>query len=1196
MNKIRSNHRFCEVLFCICLLFLLPSVSLFAQTQRISVNLNNVTLEQAISEIELKSGYNFLYNTSLVSPKEVVSVTKNNATLRDILSEMLQNTEISFQIVDKQIILTPKGLKQETTTDQTEGNTSPISSSSSVSSSSGRENPQEFSISGIIVDNNNEPLPGAVVSVKDNAGKYAMTDNAGQFNLKDISPNATIVVTFIGFETQEVAANGRAVINVRLEEESGETLEVAVVTGYQTLSRDRVTGSFGTITATALENKLQPDLKSILEGQVSGLTIDKDGKLEIRGLSTFTASSSPLIVVDGFPIDATMNDDYFSDKDGTFDLINPENIESVTVLKDGVAASIYGSRAANGVIVVTTNKGAKGKPVVSYRGTFGVSQKPDLHTLNRSSSTDYIDAEIDFFNINPNNAAFRQTANTNLSRVLYLLREVRDGNISQSAADGEINQLRNVDFLAELEKHVFRPKLSHQHNVSISGGNDVQTYNIAANYMRTREDMIHSNNDRFTLDARNEWKLNKYVTASASINLARTTSESPIQKIKELTDFFYNLDFQPYTRIKDENGNNAAIWGQSTFLLSEYDQYDNMKDTEYFLLNDLDKQTVKTNDFQSRVTAQLRVNILEGLTGEVGGNWQRGSYKYSQVYDSDSYYLKKLYNNTVSKTDPANHYIPNGSMVDERRNINDSWTFRAQLNYNRGFKDNKHRINLLAGNEIRRSTFDNNTYATRFGYNSKAGSFIPVNIKDLQSNAYRSDMLVSTSLTSIVNAGSYALRDNRFVSWYGNGSYEFDSKYIISGSIRLDLTNFFGTDSKYRYKPLWSVGGTWKLSEESFFDIPIVNRLNIRGSYGINGNISLNEGPFMILSVGSYDPTTEGVSYGISSPPNNQLRWEKTQITNAGLDLAMLNNRINLSFDYYYKYTTDVLAPYSLDATKGFSSVNMNVGSIRNQGIEIMLSSKIIQSGKFEWNASYLTSFNQSKVLTYEVNRLYDSQYATATPINVEGYPVLGLWGYHSAHTDNMGRSMIYNAKGEIISIDDATTDDVFYMGSSRPKWDMSLTNKLSYGNWDLSFMFIAKLGHVYRSSAFYGYNFQNVHVKDRWRGPEDTGKTHYPGLWAGSRSTFFLDAFVEKASYAKLRDITLSYTIDKKFTDKLGIGSAKVYIQGRNLFIIKGKNTDIDPETLEYNYTGSAGTNTEQQYNGLPVPRELYVGLQLSF
>ncbi len=1023
--------------------------------------------------------------------------------------------------------------------------------------------------------------------------------------------NATLTISFMGYQSLDYPLEGRTAVQVSLTPEVMK-LDDVIITGYQTLNRERATGSFGTITGKNMESKLQPNLSSALEGQVAGLTVDQFNRIEIRGVSTFAASSTPLIVIDGFPVDMSVDNNYYKYRTGTLENINPDNIENITVLKDGVAASIYGSRAANGVVVITTKTGQQGKPRVSYKGVFSITPKPNLDNLNRASASDYIDAEIDMFNLNPNNSIYNTNGTGILTKVSYLLKQMNLGLLPAAEGNAEINRLRNVSFLDQVEEHLYRPNISHQHNININGGSPFHTYNFSASYVGTQQDFVHTNDQRLTVDFKDNWNFGKYITFGANVNLAYATLESPVLNpnpqytagysrsgYPNLFNFYNNAYFTPYTEIVDGNGNQANIWGISRYKVQTYEGMENMKSMEYYLLDDINKERVGTSDFQTRVSGNLKIKIMEGLSLDFGGNWQRGFYKYRKIQDKASFAVREAYNDATSKSNNTKRYLPEGDVVNENRNINQSWTMRSQLNFNRDFADTKHRVNVMLGNEIRQLTRDNVTLGTRVGYNDIAGTVVPVNVLDYNSTVYANDMLFGRRISLLTDQYNYM--DNRFVSWYANGSYEFNNKYIITGSVRLDLTNFFGTDPDHRYKPLWSVGGTWKLSEESFFNVDFVNRLNLRASYGINGNIALDQGPFMILNTSpGYNPVSQDMAYTIASPPNDQLRWEKTQTANIGFDLSVLNNKLSLSFDYYNKYSTDLLASESVDVLTGFTSVTKNAGIISNKGIEIMLGANIIERDDFRWSANYNLSYNKSMVEEYNITRPYLTSWLNSATggIDVAGYPANGLWVLKAAPLSATGNAMCYNKDGNIISTATAQPEDVIYAGTTKPKADMSFTNNFGYKNWNLSFMLVAKLGHSYYKDAFFSRNIANRHVGERWRQPGDEAHTMYPALSVTNSDWWYsgkMDTYVGDASYCKLRDITLSYTFDRKVTDKLKIADAKLYVQVRNLLTFKAKGTDIDPESIVYNHTSGMGTWTDWGMSTLPVPKMFILGLQVS-
>lgn len=1036
-------------------------------------------------------------------------------------------------------------------------------------------------ISGTIVDENNEPLSGAVIRL-DGSRTGAVTDANGRFTIKN-AQGKNLQISYVGRETLVVpltAVQPGRVITLKSAEN---LLDDAIVTGYQTISKERATGSYGSVSTQQLESKLNSDLKNIIEGQVAGLVLDKDGNISIRGIATLSAETAPLIVVDGYPIEGSLSD------------LNPDNIANITVLKDGVAASIYGSRAANGVIVVTTKSGRTQRTTLSYKGTFRFESKPDLSYLHQSSTSDYIDAELALYNLAPSSGTYSLSSkNSSLSEVNYLLTLRKANLLSESDFNQKIDVLRSIDGLGEIEKHMFRTAFTQTHNIGLSGGTDNNHYNLAVNYTNNRSSFINTHDNRLLVDFKNEWKPYKFLTVNIAANVNYSRAKAPNTSYRTLTE--YGSYFKPYYRLVDDNGDLTVIRTLSYATQQLYSQYSGLKNTDYNPIQDAYDSYNTNHSFSTRLSGFVKAHIWQGISAEIGGNWSRGNSIRKNIYSAESYLMRLAYNNSTSIDTPTNHYVPDGDMISESRNSNENWTLRTQINYDWTY--GKHRVSALAGNEVRRITRDNNTYETRLGYNATAGSFTPINIKDFKGGAYNQDMINGNTISGNVAYGSYSYVDNRFVSWYFNGSYDYDNRYLLSASIREDLTNFFGTDPKYRHKPLWSVGGTWKLGNESFFDVAWVDRLNLRASYGVNGNISLSQGPYLILSAGSYTSVTDGVSYGISSYPNNSLRWEKTKTTNLGLDIDVLGNRLGLSFDYYVKNSSDLLASDAVDPTSGASSIVKNVGEIQNRGYEIAIHGVPVKTKNFRWDVTYNIAFNHSEVKAYNVARNYATSWAWDQPIHAEGYPMYGLFGYEFAGLNDKGQVLIKKGDGTVNLASTAALDDIQYQGTTTPKTDMALTNHLSYKNWDLSFMFIAKFGHKFRKDAFQGSNYTSRYFSQRWQKPGDEATTVYPVFQSWNMDIFyfpFCDINVGNASYAKLRDLTLSYTFCRPLISKIGLSSARLYLQARNLFRITAKGVDIDPETFETNYSAGMGATTNGGYTVLPIQPEYFIGVTFS-
>jgi len=1151
-----------------CVVFMLGMslhLSATSNAQMIKLKDTSLTLKALFEEVERQTGKITLFSNNELDMNRRVNLESGKYSIEELYRKSLEGTRLDVVVEKEYIVIRRMRERQE--------------------KELWLALADKRTLRGIVKDSKGATLPGVSVIIKGTQTGVA-TDVEGKFEIKvDNNPELVLQFSFVGMKTKEVKIGNNDVLNVVLEA-AAENLDEVIVTGYQTLSKERATGSFGVITPKDLETKLQSSLSSVLEGQATGVVLDKDGKIEIRGVSTFNAENEPLVVLDGYPID------------GGLESINPENIENITVLKDGVAASIYGSRAANGVIVVTTTRGAADSFRVSYKGIVSTILKPQLSKLNRASTSDYIDAELDLYYQNPNRLSTQSTSN--MSRVNWLMMQAREGNMTEAEALAEIDKLRSVDGLKQAEKYYYRNQLSHQHNISVNGGTEKNRFNAAINYMYNRGNMIHSDNSRLIFDLKNDWKPSKYISLGLIANVVYTKDEQPVRDWNDLLGYTNTSLIQPYDNLVDpETGKATTVFSTSTYKIANYEKVGNMKDWSYNPIADLGKERTNTEDIQTRLGGTLKLNIMDGLNIETGGIWTRGNKMEKTVYDRDAYRIRLQYNDATSKANNASHYFPDGAMIDEWRNINESWTIRTQINFNRSFLNDKHRVTFLAGNEVRKNTYSNNQLATRLGYNATAGSFVPVNIKDWNAGLYNADMLMGKSTVYSLKTGAYNLRDNRFVSWYGNGSYEFDSRYLISGSIRLDLTNFFGTDPDYRYKPLWSVGATWKLGEEKFFSVSWIDRLNIRGSYGINGNISLSEGPFLILSAGSYQNMTGGVSYGVPSPPNNQLRWEKTATTNIGADISMLDNRLNLTLDYYLKNSSDLLAKDAMDPTTGFSSLTKNVGEMTNNGFEFSVNADVIRKEDFVWNSIFNFSYNKNKVKEYNVTRLYTSNWASMAPILAEGYPADAMFGFKYAGLNDKGQVLGYSATGEKDRLANLSVDDIIYLGTVRPKYDLSFTNAFKYKNVQLSFMFIAKLGHKYRKDGFYGSNYQNRHVAERWQKPGDEATKKYPKLLVSNTEHWYFpytDFLTGNASYMKLRDVTLAYTFPKSWLSSVGVDDVRAYFQARNIWTVTAKGTDIDPETAQVNMTGGYTVFTEQGFTSLPLRPEFYVGLSFSF
>jgi TonB-linked SusC/RagA family outer membrane protein len=1140
--------------------------------QNITLKFKDTPLKTILKEIQKQSKYRFVYNDNLVNVNTTVSVEISDQTVNKVLDQILVKNNIEYKIEGKQIVLSSgKGQSQKISEDNSNN-----------------------SVTGIIRDKYGNPLSGVYLNIR-NSNKYAQTDNDGKFLLRSVLAGDVVRISMIGMKETDFIADSRNYYEIELEEDVVQ-LENVVVTGYQTLSKERTTGSYSIVTSQQLENKLQPSLKSIMEGQTAGVVLTKDGNLEIRGVSTINGVKTPLIVVDGYPLIGN---------DIGIESVNPDNIENITVLKDAVAASIYGARASNGVIVITTKSAKKGTFNLSYKGIYQITMKPDLSKLNLATTEDYMDAELDIYTQNPNSSYSSYNSYSRISDYTYLLMAKAKGLISTSEADAQIAQLRQNNALDEIEKYLIKPKQSQQHSFSLSSSTETNQLNTALRYNKEYGNLMSNDNSRFIFDISNTWKPKKWISVRAFANVNYSESNATVEQYSSFTSFSSSSRVLPYTNMYDESGNPIAWSPVGQRRIATYQTFPGMKDVTYHPETDLDKAMTISNNLQARLGGDINVTFCDFLSGSIGGSWVKGTSKSQTIYDAESFVMRTAYNDGTDSKNFTTHYIPDGGKIDQSDGEIMSWVFRCQLNYKQNFNGDKHRVNAIIGSEISRDTYEYTYLPTRLGYDPVSATYnnsFSVYNYNKNTNNMKGNMLFGiapANIGSISYGNNYGVRDNRFVSWYGNASYEYDNKYIVTGSVRLDLTNFFGTDPKYRYKPTWSVGGTYKMAEEQYFSglKDIFNRFNIRVSYGVNGNISLNYTPYLVLAVGSYSTETSGIAYTVNSYPNNQLRWEKTNIFDAGVDFSMFNNNLNIALDYYNKKSVDLIVSEQLDYTRGTSSLPQNVGGVTNQGLEVTVSGDVISNSAFKWNSQLVASYNNSNVDYYKVTRNYTSSYTTQTQM-VEGYPMDGFWGVRFGKLNDKGNVLYLNSKDELVTNDKLAGADCIYQGHAKPVCEMSWTNNFRYKNFEGSFMFVGKFGHKYRKDAFVGSNYNNRHVGERWRQAGDEETTIYPVLNTSAWESFyypFADVFIGNASFVKLRDLTLGYNLPSNIVKSIGLTNLKVYFQTRNLFYIAAKGVDIDPETAEYDTSGGYGGMINQGYTSLQLRPEFYFGVQIN-
>lgn len=1141
------------------------SASVYSQNTRLDMNLNNQTLVEVFQTIRNGSEFSFVYDLEDVEDVQNLDISVEDATVEEILDECLQTTNLTYEIIDKVVIVKQKAYVAPQPVQQ-----------------------EKKTLIGKVTDKNGVSLPGVSVVVKGTTTGVS-TNIDGEYTINLENGNAVLVYSFVGMLPKELAYNGQATQNVILQLDS-ENLEEVIVTGYQTVSVERSTGSVVTVKARDVEKKGQSNLLNTLEGMVAGLGISSNPgeegskKISIRGTSTINGNSSPLIIIDGFAVETDLS------------TINPYEIESVNVLKDAASASIYGARSANGVIVITTKRGSKGKSKINYTNNFTFNQKPDLaYRMNRVSSSDLVDIQKVGAGSNPHTYQYyldnypTYAGNYAYARnlVFETMAQVNEGSISQAQADVKLDALRSKDNLSQLEDTFTQEAFESQHNLSVSGGSEKNNYRVSLNYTGRKGSWVGDKSERIVFDVMNNLKLSNKVRVDIGANVSMNNNKSiPFNQnvlLNQVSSYelFKDEDGNPLPvrigRIGSGGSNNAGLFGGKDPVEIQRLIDMGLLDENYRPVDEINNYSNKTKDFFARIQARLYADLFKGVKGTFGFQYERGGSKSNYYAAADSYEMNQLINN-ASPNDYAGDNntlnVPLGARKTERRGDRNSYTIRGQLDFDKTLGD--HNFRALTGSEVRH-VFSSSTTIDKFGFDENTLLFQDVNAKSMGETMYDVNHPMGYIAGGIPMADKFYEKTDRFFSIYGNFSYDYKKKYILSGSARVDQSNLFGTDPEFRYKPFWSVGSKWRIHEESFFDSEFIDALSMRFSYGINGNIANDYGPFNIArSLYSYRAGNVNSLY-ISSPSIQDLRWERTSTTNFGLDISMLNRKIILGLDYYLKNTDDILASGKADPSQGFVHLMRNDANIKNQGLEISLNTTNLQTAKFNWRTSLAFRYNKN-----EVKKVYLTEdraaWVASSLQNFEGKPANSFYLYDWAGLDNEGQVTVNNRNGETVTVADGSytpgetlnREDLVYAGTSDPKFTGALTNNFSYGNFGLSFMFVFSGGHVLLNDtyngSYVGSRPSKVHADaaKAWKVAGDENTTDVPKInsyaYAPSVSAYSTKNIID-GDYLKLRELIFTYNLPKHILQKLYLQNAILSFRANNLFYVAKNNEGIDPE-----------------------------------
>ncbi len=1116
----------------------------------ITVEFNNATIQEVFQEIEQKTTFKFLYESqSIKSNQKRITIPLTTASVEQILIEISSQTDFRFRQTDNTLaVKTPEEASNADELLLAEG------------------------VSGTVTDSETgEPLPGVNIRVK-NTNIGTSTNATGYFELDVPSLQDTLVFSFIGYVTQEVAVDGNSTINVSLAPDYSELGEVFVV-AYGEATKESFTGSANVISDEALRDVPETSFQDALVGRAAGVSVTSGSgqagstpSIQIRGVGSMNASTQPLYVIDGVPVAAGNTGQlsgYIYATNNVMNTLNPNDIESISILKDAAAASLYGSRAANGVVLITTKKGKSGKPKVNFRSSIAITPSwatDNYEVANTQDNVNFLyrvfhdyrtsngdsDADANAWALNYLDQKFNkhgyyfETSGTSLSENVSI----------KGMTDGiENREGKYYDW----EDAYFRTAIYQTNDLSVSGGDETTKYFTSLSYTKDQGRVKVNGYDRFTGRANLSQKVGKYIDFTTNVSVANT-SLSGFNDTRNLSANYYeqtrNLLWGLYHPTNYKTG---EPW---TARYGSYAQNNVYYDDEW------------SNSSETlRLTASetLLLRLLPSLSFQT-------VFSYDNINTKDEIYYSRI------------HYYGSGlgsinNMVTTTTNIVSSST----LNYIESF--GQHRVNLLGGFEVAKNETD---------YQRATGQDLP-----------------SSALHTVVTAGELDASGyywgNRLLSMFSRAEYDYDLKYFISASYRRDGSSKLGPDT--RWGDFWSVAGAWNIDQESFMeDQDLFSSLRLKTSYGVNGTLPPSNYGWRSLT-GYTSNYMEQAGGGLSNAADANLSWETNYTYNVGVEFGLFNERLYGTLEYFTRDSKDLLQSVPISRVTGFSSTLKNIGSINNKGLEFELGGDIIRNGEVKWSLAVNGSFTNSKVTElYEGADIiwYSDVDAFAKLIYREGESTRAFYGYEYAGVDQSnGKPQYYvndpndsqagdfllNGRGA--TYDFRKAEDVI-IGNAIPDVFGGINTSVQYKGMNLALNFNYKIGgDLYdgaeKDVADDGYYWERTRaqyqIDKMWTPEKQSGSLPRVSGLDPTDAIQKSSRHIYDASFLRLKNITLGYNLPVSLLTKVGIDNARVYVSGTNLLTFS-KYKNADPEV---NSMATRGWET-------PYGKTYTFGIELGF
>lgn len=1146
--------------------------------QRITMQLGNTTIKKALTEFQRQTDKIVIYSDNNFSTSQEIVANFKDVEMESFLAKILEGSGMTYKLMKDYILILPLKVNVTDSLNQL----------------------KEYTIKGIVKDEGGGFMPGVTVLIKGTQVGVA-TDIEGKFEIATTNPDKLVLVfSFVGMQTVEIKYSGQAMINVVMKEAVNEMEEVTVVsTGYQTVNRKDMVGSYTVVKADDVMIPSYSTIDQMLQGQVAGMMIMNTSsrvgaspKIKIRGTATLLGNQDPLWVVDGIiqddpiPIDLMTNmaDDLKNILGNQISWLNPNDIETITVLKDASATAVYGSRASNGVIVVTTKKGKTGRMSINYSGSFSYAPAPTYDRFNYMNSQERIQFAEEAYNYG---ARYGEEPLKQPYTYEGLMKMYIDGDINQDEYLSRKSALEmvNTDWLDLLT----RVTLNQTHSLSISGGTDKVSYRVSLGYNNNHGQELKNDGERLTSSISVGMQLPHRIKIDVGMNGTISKNAGYASGVNPLS---YALSTSRALPAFDENGERLFYKRRSSY------GFNNESETlSYNILNELDHSGSEVKNHRLSLNLILSWQLLDWLKYQFTGGYTYSNQNRQSFREEETYAVANEYRgydfDSVEPDDPwfKAALLPFGGDVFTSDAIQQTYNIQNQLLISKTFAE-RHRLNMMLATEVR-STINEEHSNTLWGYVKSRGNKLiaPTAWSDFKPIGGKTQSGVGELFNRLYNnsAKIYGKTDN-FFSLFATLAYSFSDRYVLNANFRHEASNRFGQDVNHRFDPEYSFGVSWRVSEEPFMQSQIgwLSQLNLKATYGIQGNVLQNIGPDLVLYQGGVAGVFNEYSSSIARIPNPNLSWERTRTWNFGVDLELFQ-KVSVVFEYYTRRSNAIIGqeiPYE----NGLSSMEINGGIIYNKGAEVTVNFVPVKTKDFALNVSVNSSknWNTTGVGPSREPGLYEYLSGNAEKVMKKGYPVGAFWSYSFAGLNHENGTPQFNLLevSEDKPYNGDPTSFLVYSGTTEPYFTGGVNLNARYKSFTLSTMFSLLLGgrkrlpspyEDFKNKIFLPNETKNV-SKDlvkRWMKPGDEEYTNIPALirkdymmevptgqenmiemWENS------DVMVVKSSFLRCCNLSLGWRMNPEISKKFGVSNLSLNTSVSNLFVIASKRFNgFDPE-----------------------------------